>query len=62
LIASWKQEKKHEAFINYDTVLKYDGFGGIRIEDNVLVTEKGHRILGPGIPKSVKEVEALRES
>jgi Xaa-Pro aminopeptidase len=62
LIASWKQEKKHEEFINYDTVLKYDGFGGIRIEDNVLVTEKGHRILGPGIPKSVKEVEALRES
>jgi Xaa-Pro aminopeptidase len=60
LIASWRQEKKHAAFIQYDAIAKYEGFGGIRIEDNVLVSEKGYRILGPGIPKSVSEVEALR--
>ena len=60
LIASWKEAGKHSAFINYAALDPYTGFGGIRIEDNVLVTEKGHRILGPGIPKSVKEVEALR--
>jgi Xaa-Pro aminopeptidase len=60
LIASWRQEKKHAAFIQYDAIAKYEGFGGIRIEDNVLVSEKGYRILVPGIPKSVSEVEALR--
>ena len=32
--------------------------GGIRIEDDVLITEDGCRVLGPGIPKTVAEVEA----
>jgi len=60
LIDSWKKDKQHTAFINYDALEQYAGFGGIRIEDNVLVTEKGYRILGPGIPKSAADVEALR--
>ncbi len=60
LIREWGKENKHSAFINYDVVETYLGFGGVRIEDNVLVTEKTHRVLGPEIPKSVKAVEALR--
>jgi len=32
--------------------------GGVRIEDNVLITGKGHRLLGRPIPKTVKEIEA----
>jgi Xaa-Pro aminopeptidase len=57
LIAQWKQEKKHTEFINYDKVEKTIGLGGIRIEDDVLVTKDGHRVLGKPIPKTVADVE-----
>jgi Xaa-Pro dipeptidase len=63
LIDMWKQEKKFGEFINYDMVLDYKDFGGIRIEDDILVTEDGYRILGSNpIPKSIEEVEALASS
>jgi len=58
LIDMWKSEKKFKEFINYKTVEKYRDFGGIRIEDDVLVTENGHRVLGKPIPKTVEEVES----
>jgi Xaa-Pro aminopeptidase len=59
LIDLWKSEKKHQQFINYDKVEKFRSFGGIRIEDDVLVTEKGHKVLGKPIPKTIEEVEQL---
>ena len=37
-------------------------FGGIRIEDNVLITDDGYRILGPAIPKTVDDIESLMRS
>jgi len=60
LIAQWKKEKKHAEFINYPRVMDYLDFGGIRIEDDVLVTRDGHKVLGRKIPKTVAEIEALR--
>lgn len=57
LIDIWKNEKKFEEYINYDKVEEYRDFGGIRIEDDVLITETGHRVLGPAIPKTVEELE-----
>jgi Xaa-Pro aminopeptidase len=60
LIQQWKRKKHGAAFINYAAVDKYRSFGGIRIEDNVLITADGHRILGKPVPKSIAEVEALR--
>ncbi len=57
LIDQWKAEKRNEAFINYAEVEKYRGDRGFRIEDDVLVTENGNRVLGTPIPKSVEEVE-----
>jgi Xaa-Pro aminopeptidase len=57
LFALWRKEKKHRDFIVYDAVEKFLDFGGARIEDDVLVTEKGRRILGPPIPKTVADVE-----
>ncbi|MCK4751645.1 MAG: aminopeptidase P family protein, partial [Bacteroidales bacterium] len=61
LIEQWKSEKKFEQFINYEKALTYLGFGGVRIEDDVLITDKGSRILGPPIPKTVEEVEATMQ-
>jgi Xaa-Pro aminopeptidase len=58
LIDQWKAARRCEAFINYEAVEAYRDFGGIRIEDDVLVTAEGRRILGPPIPKTLDEVEA----
>ena len=57
LIAQWKSENKHTEFINYAKVEATIGLGGIRIEDDVLVTADGHRVLGKPIPKTVEDVE-----
>jgi Xaa-Pro aminopeptidase len=62
LIDKWKSEKHLEQFINYDKVETYKNFGGIRLEDDILVTETGCRILGERIPISVEDVEAMVNS
>jgi len=59
LIDQWKAEGLHRDFINYDEVVKYKDFGGIRIEDDVLVTDTGYRVLGRPVPKTVKDVEEM---
>jgi Xaa-Pro dipeptidase len=60
LIDMWKSQNRLSEFINYDMLETYTSFGGIRIEDDVLVTEDGYRVLGSKpIPKSVEEVEAI---
>jgi len=58
LIDMWKAEKKHLDFIAYDKLEKLRDFGGIRIEDDVLVTSTGRRVLGKPIPKKADQVEA----
>jgi len=58
LIDKWKAEKKFTKYIDYKKLEEYRDFGGIRIEDDVLVTGDGHRVLGKPIPKTVAEVEA----
>jgi Xaa-Pro dipeptidase len=62
LIDLWRKERKFKDFLNYDEIEKFKKFGGIRIEDDVLVTDIGHRILGKTIPKSVKDVESMCRS
>lgn len=59
LIDQWKAEGKFMDFINYDIAESYKDFGGIRIEDDVLVTDTGVRVLGKPIPKTVNEIETL---
>ena len=59
LIDQWRAEGKCSQFINYDKIESYRDFHGVRIEDDIVVTADGCRVLGPSIPKTIKEVEAL---
>ena len=59
LIERWRSEEKHASFINYDRIEKYMDIGGVRIEDDILITSKGSRLLGRPVPKTVKDIEAL---
>jgi len=57
LIDMWKSKKKLTQFINYKKVEKFKDFGGIRIEDDVLITKNSSKVLGKHIPKTIDEVE-----
>jgi Xaa-Pro aminopeptidase len=59
LIDRWRAEGKYNQFIDYARLEAYRHFGGVRIEDDILVTPEGCRLLGPHIPKTIGEVEAL---
>ena len=59
LIDKWKSENKFKEFINYEAIETYMSVGGIRIEDNVLITDDGHRKLGKPIPKNINEIEEI---
>ncbi len=59
LIRQWEEEKKFTESINYEEVKSFIGTGGIRIEDDVLVTGDGYRVLGKPIPKAPDDIERL---
>ena len=58
LIDRWRADGTHAAFLNFTEIDKFRDARGYRIEDDVVVTASGSRVLGPGIPKSVESVEA----
>ena len=59
LIEKWKSEKTGQGFVNYQKLESYYDFGGIRLEDDVLVTADGARRLGKKrLPISPDDVEA----
>lgn len=60
LFSIWKAENKLTDFINYNAVEKYLNFGGIRIEDNYLITDSAHKKLGKHLAKTIEEVEEIR--
>lgn len=58
LIDDWRAKGLHSDFINYDAVEGYKDFGGIRIEDDILITKDGCRFLGDKrIPYHLQDVE-----
>ena len=60
LIDEWRAEKHCADFLNFDELDKYKDFGGIRIEDDVLITKDGCRFIGKDrIPYHPKDVEAF---
>ncbi|MCK7522687.1 MAG: hypothetical protein MZV64_35905 [Ignavibacteriales bacterium] len=62
LVDQWKAKKKFKNFINYDKVEEYRNFGGIRIEDDILVTQNGYKVLGARNSKEADDVETWAKS
>jgi Xaa-Pro aminopeptidase len=60
LIDQWRAQGLHTDFINYDRLETYKDFGGIRIEDDYLITADGARLLGGKVAKSIEDVEQMR--
>jgi len=60
LIDRWGAEKKYADFINYDKLAALRHFGGIRIEEDLLITAEGSRLLGKPLAKTAAAVEELR--
>jgi|SRR5579871_1848788 len=56
-IDRWESEGRHADLVDYTRVREFLPVHGIRIEDDVLITEKGPRVLGPPIPKSIADIE-----
>ncbi|MDD6553101.1 MAG: aminopeptidase P family protein [Prevotellaceae bacterium] len=60
LIDDWKASGHCKEFLNFDKLEEYKDFGGIRIEDDVLITDDGCRFIGKDrIPYHPKDVEAF---
>ena len=63
LIDEWKAKKHCEEFLCFDKLETYKDFGGIRIEDDVLITKDGCRFLGEKrIPYHSAELETFMET
>ena len=58
LISKWKSEGTDKGMVDYANVEKYLDFGGIRLEDDILITDDGCRRLGPHrLPIKAEDVE-----
>lgn len=60
LIDLWRGQNKFNEFINWEKVNSYRNFGGIRNEEDFVMTENGAELLGKSKPKTIDEVEAIR--
>jgi Xaa-Pro aminopeptidase len=60
LIDMWQAKNHLPQFINYDKVNAFRNFGGIRIEDDFVITDTGSRLLGNPLAKTWQEMEALK--
>ena len=61
LIDLWKSKGLHNNFINYDLLETYKDFGGIRVEDDFVITSNGSKLLGEPLAITLSDVEALRK-
>lgn len=62
LIDQWQASNHFAEYINYDQVNAYRNFGGIRVEDDYVITADGYRKLGKSLAISLDEVEAIRSN
>ena len=59
LIQQWRKQGKFKEFINYDALNDYLDFGGVRIEDNIIITNDGYENLSATIPSELDKIEAF---
>ena len=59
LSLQWKKEKKYPHLVDYDKFETYMDFGGIRIEDNILITDSGSKNLSSFIIKEISDIENI---
>ncbi len=60
-IEMWSAEKRFNEYINYPEVEKWRNLGGIRNEEDYLITETGHKLLGNPVSKEILNVEKMRQ-
>jgi Xaa-Pro aminopeptidase len=60
LMDLWKSQGMFSEFFNWDKIYAYRNFGGIRNEEDFVMTENGAQMLGKPKPKTIEEVEAIR--
>ena len=60
LIDLWRSQNKFNEFVNWKKVNNYRNFGGIRNEEDFVMTKNGAILLGKPKPKTIDEVEELR--
>ncbi|MBR6036608.1 MAG: aminopeptidase P N-terminal domain-containing protein [Bacteroidaceae bacterium] len=59
LIDLWKSQNMHKDFINYEPIEPFRNFGGVRLEDDIIITDAGCQIIGDKIiPYHIDDVEA----
>lgn len=61
LIDKWKAEKRFNDFINYNKLETYKDFGGIRNEENFVITADGYKLIGKQKPKTIEDVERQKK-
>ena len=57
LSAQWRASGLHTDLIDYDALDRHMDFGGVRIEDDVLITASGPKVLTEAVPKDLREIE-----
>ncbi|MBN1987280.1 MAG: aminopeptidase P N-terminal domain-containing protein [Prolixibacteraceae bacterium] len=60
LIDLWHSQNKFNEFINWEKVNSYRNFGGIRNEEDFVMTINGAKLLGKPKPKTIEDIEELR--
>jgi Xaa-Pro aminopeptidase len=60
LMDLWRSQNRFSEFISWEEVYRYRDFGGIRNEEDFVMTENGALLLGKPKPKTIQEIEAIR--
>jgi Xaa-Pro aminopeptidase len=60
LMDLWRSEGRHTEFLDFDALDEWRDFGGVRNEEDFLITADGARRLGPAKPRTIAEIEGLR--